>query len=166
MLYQVVSATFGLMETYADKWLPIRSSEAVPAFGFEYTVGLEPLNVNTTRMLTIFRESIHNLGEIWKDVLGAGDFGEVERLGKQSDEEFRFPAALWTRIVYDYALAYHKRTLPTEHLIKSMTPLYVGKTASFILTARDMGQDEAEAEIEKLCIEFENGKDYLAGHWK
>ncbi len=166
MLYQVVSATFGLMETYADIWAPVKGSEAVPSFGFEYTVGLEPLNVDTSRMLKVFREGVRNLGEIWLDVLGPGDFGEIERLGTLDDAEFYFPPSLWMRTIYDYALAYHKRTLPIEHLIKSMTPLYVGKTASFILSARDMGQDEAEAEIEKLCVEFENGKDYLAAHWK
>jgi glucosylglycerate synthase len=166
MLYQVVSATFALMETYADVWKPIRGSEPVPAFGFEYTVGLEPVNVNTARMLNTFREGLRNLGEIWQEILGAGDFSEVERLGALADDEFHFPISLWRQVVYDYALAFHKRTLPTEHLIKSMTPLYVGKTASFIMEARDMGQQEAETEIEKLCMEFENGKDYLVSNWK
>ncbi len=166
MLYQVVSATFELMETYHDVWMPIRGSEPVPAFGFEYTVGLEPVNVNTARMLIIFREGLRNLGEIWLNILGTGDFCEVERLGTLTDEEFHFPIGLWTRIIYDYALAFHKRALPIEHLIKSMTPLYVGKTASFILQAKDMGQQEADAEIEKLCMEFESRKDYLATSWK
>ncbi|MCG6932319.1 MAG: cell wall biosynthesis glycosyltransferase [Gallionella sp.] len=166
MLYQVVSATFALMDTYADIWMPIRGSEAVPAFGFEYSVGLEPVNVNTTRMLNTFREGLHNLGEIWVDILGAGDFREIERLGTQGDDDFHFPVSLWSRLIYDYALAFHSKKLPTEQLIKSMTPLYVGKTASFIMQAADMGQQEAEAEIEKLCIEFENGKEYLASHWK
>lgn len=166
MLYQVVSATFALMEDYRDTWMPIRGSEPVPAFGFEYTVGLEPVNVNTTRMLNIFREGLRNLGEIWNDILGAGDFGEVARLGELSDDEFRFPIGLWARVVYDYALAFHNKKLPVGQLIKSMTPLYVGKTASFIMAARDMGQADAEAEIEKLCIEFENGKDYLINSWK
>ena len=166
MLYQVLSSTFALMEHHSNVWLPVRGSEAVPAFGFQYTVGLEPINVDTARMLSIFREGIRNLGEIWLDVLGAGDFAEVERLGQLPDDTFHFPASLWMRTVYDYALAYHRRKLPAEHLIKSMTPLYIGKTASFIVNARDMGQEEAEAEIEKLCMEFENGKDYLAAHWK
>lgn len=166
MLFQVVSATFELMETYADKWLPVHGSEPVPAFGFEYTVGLEPVHVNTARMLHTFREGIRNLNEIWREVLGAGDLSEVERLGTQDDSDFHFPIGLWTRVVYDYALAFHRRVLPVEHLIKSMMPLYVGKTASFILTAKDMGQQQAEAEIEKLCLEFENGKEYLTGNWK
>ncbi|MGC2049764.1 MAG: cell wall biosynthesis glycosyltransferase [Gallionella sp.] len=166
MLYQVVSATFALMETYAGVWTPVHGSEPVPSFGFEYTVGLEQVNVNIARMLNTFREGLRNLGEIWLNILGAGDYSEVERLGTLADSEFHFPIGLWTRVVYDYALAFHKKKLPVEHLIKSMTPLYVGKTASFILQAKDMLQQEAEAEIEKLCMEFENNKDYLVNNWK
>jgi glycosyltransferase involved in cell wall biosynthesis len=166
MLYQVVSATFDLMEHHADVWMPIRGSEPITTFGFEYTVGLEHVNVNTDRMLNLFRQGLNNLREIWLDILGAGDFKEVERLGSLSDEEFDFPLGLWTRVIYDYAIAFHQHKLPTEHLIKSLTPLYIGKTASFILAAEPMGAKEAEAEIEKLCLEFENNKDYLVSSWK
>lgn len=166
MLYQVVSATFDLMENYAEVWIPIKDSEPVPAFGFEYTVGLEHVNVNTVRMLHLFREGLRNLREVWLDILGNGDLREVERLGALDDASFRFPPGLWSRIVYDYAIAFHRRKLPAEHLIKSLTPLYVGKTASFVMEAQDMDQAGAEAEIEKLCMEFENGKDYLTTSWK
>ncbi len=166
MLYQVVSATFELMEKHADVWAPVRGSEPVTTFGFEYTVGLEHVNVNTARMLNLFREGLHNLRDIWLDILGAGDFREVERLGALPDAEFDFPLSLWARVVYDYAIAFHKRKLPVEHLIKSLTPLYVGKTVSFILAAENMEAAEAEAEIEKLCVEFENNKDYLVSNWK
>ena len=166
MLYQVVSAAFDLMESYANTWAPIRGSEPVTTFGFEYTVGLEHVNVNTGRMLSLFREGLKNLREIWLEILGAGDFMEVERLGTLADNEFCFPIGLWTRVIYDYAIAFHQKKLPAEHLIKSLTPLYLGKTASFILAAKDMEGAEAEAEIEKLCMEFENNKDYLVTSWK
>jgi glycosyltransferase involved in cell wall biosynthesis len=166
MLYQVVSSTFGLMDGYAEEWMAIQSSQSVPTFGFEYSVGLEPIKVNTARMINIFREGINNLHDIWLSILGTGDLREVERLGKLDDSEFRFPIALWTRVVYDYAISFHQRKLPPEHLIKSLTPLYLGKTASFILDAEYMDAHEAEAEIEKLCLEFENSKPYLITNWK
>ncbi|HEY6094705.1 MAG TPA: glycosyltransferase [Gallionellaceae bacterium] len=166
MLYQVVSATFDLMEGYADAWRPVRGSEDVPSFGFEYTVGLEQVNVNTGRMLHLFREGIRSLHEMWRDILGAGDFGEVERLGTLRDEDFVFPLSLWTRIVYDYAIAFHRHNFAREHLIKSLVPLYLAKTAAFIIAARNMDASEAEAEIERLCMEFESSKDYLVTSWK
>jgi glucosylglycerate synthase len=165
MLAQVTGSAFGLMETYGDVWKSVQGSTSVPTFGFYYTVGLEQVKVNVERMLAIFRAGLKDLREIWIEILGAGDFGEVKSLGVHPDREFRFPLKLWTRIVYDYALAYHKRKLPHEHLLKSLTPLYLGKTASFIMEVENMEQDEAEGEIEKLCLEFERNKDHLIHTW-
>jgi hypothetical protein len=147
-------------------WNAVRGSEPVPAFGFQYEVGLEQVNVDAGRMLGRFREGIKNLKEIWIGVIGNGDFSEIEALGSRPDEQVRFPPGLWTRIVYDYALAYHKKKLPAQHLLKSLTPLYLGKTASFVMEMRDKGQQDAEAEIEKLCLEFEQGKDHLVNNWR
>jgi len=117
-------------------------------------------------MLKLFQEGLKNLRELWVAVLGNSDFREVERLGTLGDREFQFPLALWTRVIYDYAIAFHNKKLPIEHLIKSLTPLYLGKTASFILEVEQMGQEEAEAAIEKLCQEFEINKEYLTASWK
>ena len=71
-----------------------------------------------------------------------------------------------TRIIYDYALAFHRGQLSAGHLLKSLLPLYVGKTASFVMEVTPLEVHEAEAEIEKLCLEFESGKDYLCSQWK
>jgi len=165
MLYQVVGSTFELMESYHDLWKSVRGSEAVPTFGFQYEVGLEQVAVDAERMIKMFREGVRNLKELWSVIVGNGDFGELVRIGALSDADFRFPSGLWTRIVYDYALAYHKKKLPAEHLLKSLTPLYLGKTASFVMEVRDRGQREAEEEVEKLYGEFEENKGHLINNW-
>ncbi len=166
MLYQVVGSTFGLMESYEHVWKKIRGSVPAESFGFQYEVGLEQVTVDAGRMLRRFRAGLKDLKEIWTAVLGSGDFSELVALSARPDEEFRFPPKLWACVVYDYALAYHKRKLPSEHLLGSLTPLYLGKTASFVMEVRDKSQSEAEAEIEKLCLEFEDGKGYLVNNWK
>jgi len=166
MLHQVTGSAFALMETYASVWKGIQGSEPVPTFGFQYEVGLEQVTVNAERMRNIFREGIRNLKEIWISVIGNGDYNEIKALGSRLNGNFRFPLALWTRIVYDYALAYRKKILPREHLLKSMMPLYLGKTASFVTEVQDMNQSRAESAIENLCREFESSKDYLVNGWK
>ena len=55
--------------------------------------------------------------------------------------------------------------MSSEHLIRSLIPLYLGKTASFIMEVEDIDQDGAEGMIENLCLEFEGGKDYLINNW-
>ncbi len=166
MLYQVVGSTFRLMESYQDVWKTVRGSGPVPTFGFQYEVGLEQVSVDEGRMLGIFREGVRSLTDVWSDVIGHGDFGQLEAMSSRPDKAFRFSPGLWTRIVYDYALAYHKKRIPAEHLLKSLTPLYLGKTASFVMEVRDMSKNEAEAEIEKLCVEFEENKEHLINNWK
>jgi glycosyltransferase involved in cell wall biosynthesis len=166
MLVQVVGSAFGLMAQYYDTWKDVRGSESIPQFGFEYTVGLESVNVDVERMLAVFRDGVRELSAIWQAVLGRGDLDSLADLATVPAGEFRFPASLWMRIIYDYALAYYKKSLSREHLLKSLVPLYLGKTAAFILEAAELGQDEAEALIENLCLEFEKGKPYLVSNWK
>ncbi len=166
MLYQVVGATFGLMENHAPVWKTISGSEPVQNYGFQYTVGLEPVSVNIERMLGIFREGCVGLLEIWRTILGGGDLDEVLALSSASNEAFHFPAVLWSRVVYDYALAHYQRRLPREHLIKSLTPLYLARTASFVNEVRDLDQDGSEQVIEALCLEFEKNKSYIMTNWK
>lgn len=166
MLFQVVGSAFSLMKTYHNRWKNIQGSTPVRTFGFQYEVGLEQVKVDVAGMLLVFREGVRNLKDIWESVIGSGDFEELRKIAGSSDEKVRISDQLWARVVYDYALAYHKRKVSAEHLLKSLTPLYLAKTASFILEVRDMDQNETETKIEKLCMEFEENKEYLVSNWK
>lgn len=165
MLLQVVGSLFSLTEKHAPQWKSVNGSQDVPTFGFRYHVGLEHVKVNVGRMLAIFREGVKDLKDIWVEIIGAGDYGELRNMSGMPDDSFRFPLSLWARIIYDYCIAYHKKKLPPGQLIKSLTPLYLGKTASFVLEVMDMEQAEAEAEIERLCTEFQDNKRYLVDNW-
>jgi glycosyltransferase involved in cell wall biosynthesis len=165
MLVQVVSAVFELMETYEDRWRQVDAAEDVPLFGFPHGVGLEPVQVNVARMTGIFRQGVRDLEEVWGQALEEGTLAEVTALTHSIDEEFHFPDSLWVRVVYDFALAYRRRALNREQLIRSLVPLYLGRTASFVIRNRESGADEVEAAIRSLAEEFVREKDYLRERW-
>ncbi|MEK6539576.1 MAG: glycosyl transferase family 2, partial [Deltaproteobacteria bacterium] len=165
MLLQVIVSLFNLTEKHFEIWKNIRGLRDIPTFGFRYHVGLEPVRVNVERMLDIFRTGVKDLKPILIEILGPGDFGEIDALIGHPDKDFRFPIGLWVRVIYDYALTYHRKKMSSEHLLKSLVPLYLGKTASFIMEVADIDHEGAEAEIEKLCREFEERKDYLINNW-
>ncbi len=116
-------------------------------------------------MLAIFRDGVKELREILLIIIGAGDLSNLESLTGLPDRHFTFPVSLWTRIIYDYALAYYKKKLPAEHLLKSLTPLYLGKTVSFVQEMENLEQAGVETAIEKLCLEFEREKNHLINNW-
>jgi glucosylglycerate synthase len=165
MLVQVVSSVFDLMHTYADRWEGVTGAEAVPLFGFPHGVGLEPVEVDVGRMLAIFRQGARDLGEVWMAALGPETLAEVGTVAALGPAAFRFPDPLWVRVVYDFALAYHRRRLPGDQLLRSLVPLYLGRTASFVMGTAGKDVEDVERAIRDLADEYLKQKSYVAKRW-
>jgi glucosylglycerate synthase len=165
MLYQVVSATFDLMETYQDAWSQVTGSTVIPTFGFEYAVGLEPITVNCERMLERFALGVGELLPVWQTFLSDKVLAFLVAAADRTGGAFHFPDDVWVEIIYSFALAHRNRVLPREHLLKSLTPLYIGKIASFVMELRDSSSDEVEERLERLCLEFAQQKPLLLQQW-
>lgn len=166
MMVQVVGSLFELMETYAEVWFPVNASVPVPVFGFHYHVGLEPIQVNVDRMLGIFQQGIRDLEPVWAQIFEPPVFEEIQALAAERREGFRFPDLLWVRTIYGFALAHHRRRIHREHLLKSLIPLYLGRTAGFFLAFWDAGAEEVEEGIERLALTFEAEKPSLVEAWR
>jgi glucosylglycerate synthase len=165
MLYQVVGAMFELMGTYRVLWETVHGSEQVETFGFHYDVGLEPVNVNVRGMLDKFRLGARELAPIWEEFINRDTVTFLRGLADRSEQDFSIPDEVWAEIVYSFAIGYHKEVLNKEHLLKSLTPLYMGRTASFVLQTRESTVTDVEKKIEELCLTFENKKDFLLHNW-
>jgi hypothetical protein len=165
MLVQVVGSVFDLMETYSPHWAHAADPENVPLFGFPHGVGLEPVVVDVERMLGIFRQGTRDLQEVWRHALAADTMAALTGLAAAEAPSFRFSDALWARVVYDFALAYHRRALVADQLLRSLVPLYLGRTASFVIEMADADADQVEQRIGALADEFVRQKRYLREHW-
>jgi glycosyltransferase involved in cell wall biosynthesis len=166
MLFQVVGSTFDLMETYSAVWKNIRESEGVPTFGFQYDVGLEPVSVNLDRMIENFRLGIQQLIEIWRIFLPVEILDFLKKAAGAGKDTFHIPDEIWVEIVYSFASATQNKVLNKEHLLKSLTPLYLAKVASFVRETWQSNAIEVEEKIERLCVSFEKGKIVLLDNWK
>ena len=167
MLNQVVGSVFDLMEEYAGTWRAVAGSEPVATFGFVYSVGLEPINVNLERMAEMFRLGVKDLDPFYKSFLPEDVLGFLRDLASRTDRKtFAYPDAEWVRTVTSFALACHRKTVSREHIIKSLTPLYLGKVASFVIETWDSTAGEVERRIEELCLSFEREKSDLIERWR
>lgn len=165
MLYQVVSSLFDLIEEYAPMWKEVKESEPVHTFGFEYSVGLEPINVNLGGMIEKFRLGMKELSPLYESFLPEDILKPLKDLTEKPEKTFSMSDDLWVKIVYTYALACHKKIMNREHLIKSLTPLYLGKVTSFVIEAWESTAEEFEKRLEELCLAYEKGKPYLIEKW-
>jgi glycosyltransferase involved in cell wall biosynthesis len=164
MLFQVVCATLDLMETYQDVWKTVQGSGPVPVFGFQYEVGLDPVGVDLERMKGRFRLGVKELMKIWANILPREVTDFLKEVSKQRDN-FHIPDEIWARIIYNFAIASHRRVMSKEHLLKSLTPLYIGRTASFVQETLESNATEVEEKIERLCKVFEREKNLIVENW-
>lgn len=165
MFTQVVSSVYQLMGDYEPLWKEVNESQSVPTFGFHYDVGLEPISVNIERMIRNFKLGVKDLMEVWGKALSSETTHGLESMGRLSEEAFSFPQDLWVRIIYDFAVAYHRGSVHREHLLKSMIPLYLGKVASFVKENQESSAREVDEKMESLCNVFEEMKPYLIERW-
>jgi hypothetical protein len=117
-------------------------------------------------MVSYYRQGLADLGPIWRQILADDTFHHLHNLQGTSIGDCRIPDELWVRVVYDAAATYRKRLMPREHLLKALTPLYLGRTASFVQATQGLTSTEAEERVETLCQTFERMKPYLFEHWQ
>ena len=166
MLAQAVGASYHYMERYQDVWEKQSGSSAVPEIGKPIDAEVESGPINVERMVKGFRQGLRDLLPIWEIILAPETLAGVLTLGLRDDEDFRFPLTLWAQTVYDFAVAYHEKVIHREHLLKSLTPLYLGRTASLVLETKDGSPDVVRQTVEQGCQAFEALKPYLVERWR
>jgi hypothetical protein len=116
-------------------------------------------------MLENFRLGCRELVAVWEKILAPAQLAALTGLAAVAKEQFHFSDELWVQAVYDFVLAHHQRRLTYEHLLRSLIPLYLGRTASFVLEMMESTAEEVEARIENLCLVYERFKPELLRRW-
>lgn len=168
MLQQVVGSVFTLMQEYAPVWQGRAGSTPAELFGFRFDVGLDPINVNVDRMVQAFRRGCEDLGEIWETTLDKRTFAAVRSLGNNSAERgeaFHLDDELWAEVVLEFACAYRNHPIERGVILRSLTPLYLARVASFVRDTENLVAAEVEDKIEQLCLTFESLKPSLVSRW-
>lgn len=169
MLQQVVGSVFSLAAQYPHVWQSVSTSDSVELFGFRYDVGLDPIAVDLDRLLSAFLRGASDLTEIWSLALSPPTLSAVSALAASARSapasSFRLDDPLWATLIYEAAFAFHRQPSLRPHLIRSLTPLYLARVASFVNETRDMSAAEVECRIESLCLAFESLKPLLVSLW-
>ncbi|MFH1887487.1 MAG: glycosyl transferase family 2 [Pseudomonadota bacterium] len=165
MFRQVVHTLFVLMEQNEASWRGVRGSRTVPTFGLEKMTEPEPISVNLERLVDEYRTGFRQFKGIYKDIFCPECYEQLKSCASMARTKFRIPLRTWVMVLYETAGTFHRWTHNRTQLINLVTPLYLGRVASFINETRKMTAEEAEAVVEKQAEEFEKHKDYLLQVW-
>jgi hypothetical protein len=165
-LAQIVGALFADVEQRADVWQRVRGSVAIPVLGVAPAPAPATFEIRVDRLVESLRLGYRELREIWARVLPPRTIVELRRLTELAPDQMRFDDRLWASIVYDFALGWSMRVMAADHLLRSLTPLYSGWLASFLLELANATPAQADERTEQLCLAFELEKRYLISRWR
>jgi hypothetical protein len=165
LLAQVLGPIFLEMERSAACWQRTRGSVSIPARGEQVALPEETGSLDVDRMIETFQLGVRDLEEIWGLVLPPATLFELRKLSRLRPEKVNMPDELWARIVYDFALAHRLRTINRDHLLRSMTPLYLAWVVSYAREFETSGAT-VEQRIERLALAYEATKPYFISRWR
>ena len=162
---QVVGTLFRLMDIYRGRWRGISGSEAMPLCAEPEWVEPQPIPAMTKELLEAFRTGVKRRRRAWQTILLPENLDAVKEIAAQGDEEFTFPADLWAKVLFDFAVVYNKGEVDPDKVVMALIPLYHGRAASLIKETEGMTSLEAERVITAQAITFEALKPYLVERW-
>jgi glucosylglycerate synthase len=166
MLAETVGAVFTLMDRHQDLWVEVRGSEPLPTVGTPQGPLVDPRTLEVDAMLDAFRLGVRDLGGIWDLILSPDTLGELLVLENATGRGLQFRDDLWARIVYEFALGHHYSVVHRDHLLRSLVPIYLGRTAGYVEATRTATARATEDMLEETALAFERQKPYLVEHWR
>ena len=165
MFRQVVHTLFVLMEQNEAEWKAIKGSRTVPLFGLQGSLEPEPIKVNLDRLVTEYKAGFRQFKGLYHDIFCPECFQELRKCASKAKTKFIMPLTTWVQVLYEIAATFHQWTHNRTQLVNLVTPLYLGRVASFINRTKNMSSSQAEEVVEEQSQVFEDYKDYLIQIW-
>jgi len=165
MFRQVVHTLFVLMEQHEAEWKAIKGSRSVPMFGLSEFMEPEPIKVDLNRLVTEYKTGFRQFKGLYQDIFSPECFKELNRCATQAKTKFVMPVTTWVQVLYETAATFHHWMHNRTQLVNLVTPLYLGRVASFINRTQKMSSSQAEEVVEEQAQIFEDYKDYLIQVW-
>jgi len=165
MFRQVVHTLFVLMEQHEAVWRAVKGSRTIPTFGLQEFKEPEPITVNLDRLVTEYKTGFRQFRSLYQDIFSHDCFEELKKCAGKAKTKFVMPVTTWVQVLYETAATFHHWTHNRTQLVNLVTPLYMGRVASFINQTNAMTSTQAEAVVEEQAQVFEDHKDYLIQIW-
>jgi glucosylglycerate synthase len=162
---QVMDAVYACLELHDGYWPARGHADAVPCFGTLRGALESGPRPDVSGMAEAFARDVAALQPVLQTILSEATLAGV-MAAAATPSRLSYDDELWAATVFEFLLAYRRAVITREHITLTLLPLYLGRTAAFLLQHASSGPATVEAALESLCLAFERAKPAAAAQWK
>jgi hypothetical protein len=162
---QVMDAVYSCLEFHDGYWRGRGPAAPVPCFGTLGGAVDQGPRPDVSSMAVAFARDVAALHPVLKTILSEPTLAGVTAAAAEPTR-LAYDDDLWAATVFEFLLAYHRAVMTREHVTQTLLPLYLGRTAAFLVEHASSGPATVEAALESLCLAFERAKPSAAAQWK
>jgi glucosylglycerate synthase len=165
---QAVGTLFRLMDIYRRRWPSTGVPHIAPFVGDGLDDGtprrgIPPISIAS--LADAFAAGVRRYSRIWKTVLLPSNRTIIKQLVAQAGGGYRFPADLWARVVFDFAVVYNKGEGDPDKVVAALLPLYYARAAT-IMKETGSKPEAVERAVVTQADAFAAEKPYLLRRWE
>jgi glycosyltransferase involved in cell wall biosynthesis len=165
MFRQVIYTLFVLMEQNEAFWKGVKGSRSLPTFGLDKFKEPDPIQVDLERLVKEYKTGFRHFKGLYKSIFCEECYAELKKCAGKAKTKFTMPVKTWAMVLYETAATFHAWTGNRTQLVNLITPLYLGRVASFINQTKKVSSSQAEEVVEEQAQVFEDQKNYLIRVW-
>jgi glycosyltransferase involved in cell wall biosynthesis len=165
MFRQVIYTLFVLMEQNEAFWKGVKGSRSLPTFGLDKFKEPDPIQVDLERLVKEYKTGFRHFKGLYKSIFCEECYAELKKCAGKAKTKFTMPVKTWAMVLYEAAATFHAWTGNRTQLVNLITPLYLGRVASFINQTKKVSSSQAEEVVEEQAQVFEDQKNYLIRVW-
>jgi hypothetical protein len=162
---QVMDAVYACLQQHEGYWLERGPADPVPVFGALSRPSDDGPRPDAVAMAEGFARDVVALQPVLETILSEPTLAGITAAAAEPSR-LVFGDQLWADTVFEFLLAYHRAVMTREHVTQTLLPLYLGRTAAFLLQHGSSDQSEVDGALESLCLAFEHAKPPVAAQWK
>ncbi|MFP3895652.1 MAG: hypothetical protein ACLFV5_02275 [Anaerolineales bacterium] len=111
------------------------------------------------------REGWEIYGKDWEAILSPETFARVLNLLALDVEDFVFPETLWGNVIMEFAMSHNRGDGDPDRIVKSLLPLFYGRTATYVRQTMELTLAEREAVVQRVLSAFSALKSSFIRQW-
>ncbi len=165
---QSVGTLFRMVEIYRRRWRNSHVPRPAPVYGNDIRsdpTGARLLPITTSSLADAFTAGARRYTRIWKSVHLPTNREQVKQVADRPGGAYKFPADLWARVVFDFAVVYNKGEGDPDKVVAALLPIYYARAAT-LMKETGSKADAIERAVLQQAEVFLANKPYLLERWE